>query len=179
MMIIIQVSCVYILDGLVAIQKWQYNSIFVSGCVWIFVILKYSHDMWHVSLTRRPFAIRSWVDERDHDVTSPSGRVHALVIVRQSSGMHQHVPDLCVRHRAIVAQETTAAALVVDARAVQRNIYRVRGRIVMGPQVRLLRGLVANDEIHQRLRWLPNEEYGFVPKIQYVPHLHAHFALTS
>lgn len=96
--------------------------------------------------------VRSWVDEGDHDVSRSLGGVHALVEVGQAAGVHEHPALLRVLHGAVVAQEAAAAALVVLAGLVEREVDGVGRGVVVRSQVGLLVGPVADDEVHQRSR---------------------------
>ena len=71
------------------------------------------------------------------------------MIVGQTSRVHQHPALLGVRDGAVVADESTAAALVVDTGMVERDVDGVGGCVVVGLQIGLLVGPVPNDEVHQ------------------------------
>ena len=51
------------------------------------------------------------IDEGDHDVPGAVGGGQALVLVRQSAGVHQHPAQPGGGHRALVAGEVHPAAL--------------------------------------------------------------------
>lgn len=56
---------------------------------------------------------KSWVNERYHDVPGALGDPQTLMVVSQSSWMHQHPTGFGVGHGAVVTYESTTATLVV------------------------------------------------------------------
>lgn len=98
--------------------------------------------------------VRSRIHEGDHNVTRASGHFQSLVIVRQSSWMHQHPAWLGVGDGAVVSDEPASTALVVHPRPIQGDVDGVGRRVVMWPQERLFVRPVSHDEIHERPRWL-------------------------
>ena len=53
----------------------------------------------------------SGVNKRDHDVSCAFRHIEALVIVGETSGMHEHPSNLGLRDLAVVSEEPTTAAL--------------------------------------------------------------------
>ena len=53
----------------------------------------------------------SGVNKRDHDVSCAFRHIEALVIVGETSGMHEHPSNLCLCDLAVVSEEPTTAAL--------------------------------------------------------------------
>lgn len=72
--------------------------------------------------------------------------------VRQPPRVHQHPPGARVHHAAVVPDEPAPAPLVVHPALVQRDVDRVRGRVVVWAERRLLVRPIAHDEVHQRAR---------------------------
>lgn len=76
--------------------------------------------------------------------------------------MHQNPPDLRVHHATIVSDEPATTAFVIHANFIQRDIYRVRGTVVVGSEQGLFVGPVTNDEIHEgpgRIVEVPGEDF--------------------
>jgi len=88
------------------------------------------------------------VDESHHDVASSVGDYKALVVVRESTGMHEHPAAWVVCHRTVVADEPSPAALVVVVLFVQCDVDRVRRRVVVWHQPVLFIRVVAHEEVH-------------------------------
>ena len=53
----------------------------------------------------------SGVNKRDHDVSCAFRHIEALVIVGETSGMHEHPSNLGLSDLAVVSEEPTTAAL--------------------------------------------------------------------
>ena len=82
------------------------------------------------------------------------------MVVRQPTGVNQRPAQPQVGQRAVVAEEATPTALVVDFGSVQGNVYGVGGGVVVGAEVRLLVRVIANDEVHGGSGWLRGKGNG-------------------
>ena len=68
------------------------------------------------------------------------------MVVGEAARVHEGPPHPRVHHRAVVANEASSPALVVDARPVEAHVDGVGGGVVVGPQERLLGGPVPDNE---------------------------------
>ena len=86
------------------------------------------------------------IDKGDENVASSFGYWQTFVIVRQTARVDERPTWARFYNAAVVADKSATAALVIGARFVQGNVQCVRGRIVVGPQRRLLRRMIPNNE---------------------------------
>lgn len=107
----------------------------------------------------------SRIHKGDHDVTRSCSHFEALVIVRESPGMHQHPTGFRIGDRAVVPDKSASTTLVVDPCSIQGDVDGVGRGIMMRPQRRLLVRSVSHDEIHQRPRWLSRDKIATIKTI--------------
>lgn len=101
-----------------------------------------------------PWWVPSRIYKGDHNVTRARGHSQSLVIVCQSSGMHQHPAWLRIGDGAIVSNKPASTAFVVHTCLIQGNVDSIGRGVVMWPQGRLLVRAVSYDEIHNWPWWL-------------------------
>ena len=70
------------------------------------------------------------------------------MVVGQTTGVHQHPAFLGILDGAVVADEPAAAALIIDAGAVERDVDGVGRRVVVGSEERLFVWTVSYHEVH-------------------------------
>ncbi len=70
------------------------------------------------------------------------------MVVGQTTGVHQHPAFLGILDGAVVADEPAAAALIIDAGAVERDVDGVGRRVMVGSQEGLLVRTVSYHEVH-------------------------------
>ena len=90
------------------------------------------------------------------------------MVVGQTTGVHQHPAFLGILDGAVVADEPAAAALVIDAGAVERKVDGVGRRVVVGSEEGLFVRSVSHHEVHDgagRLKMVGRKTFFFQLKI--------------
>ncbi len=70
------------------------------------------------------------------------------MVVGQPTGVHQHPAFLSILDGAVVADEPAAAALIIDAGAVERKVDGVGRRVVVGSEEGLFIRSVSHHKVH-------------------------------